>query len=76
METITFHIEARASPAWPVSSQDRRQPQTQLISTSLRLTEIREATDHDLQFIEMRYQQKLALMNLETLFADGQLDTM
>jgi hypothetical protein len=47
-----------------------------LISASLTLTEIREVTDDDLQLIEMRYQQMLALMNLETLFAEGQLNCM
>jgi len=40
------------------------------------LTEPSEATDIDLELIEMRYQQMLALMNLEDLFAEGQLDCM
>ncbi|MGD0504804.1 MAG: hypothetical protein ABSD02_18870 [Steroidobacteraceae bacterium] len=50
--------------------------QPQLISASLTLTEIRETTDDELQFIEIRYQQFVALMNLEPLFAEGQLDCM
>ena len=76
METLPSDPESRALPARPVSSQERRKVQPRVISASLRLTEIRETTDDDLQLIEMRYQQMLALMNLETLFADGQLDCM
>jgi hypothetical protein len=57
-------------------SQERRQIQPQLISASLTLTEIRETIDDELQFIEIRYQQFVALMNLEPLFAEGQLDCM
>jgi hypothetical protein len=33
-------------------------------------------TDSDVALIEMRYQQMLALKNLETLFAEGLLDCM
>jgi hypothetical protein len=47
-----------------------------LLSASLTLTEICEITDEDLQLIEMRYQRMLALMDLELLFANGQLDCM
>ncbi len=47
-----------------------------MLSASLTLTEFREITDEDLQLIEMRYQQMMALMDLELLFADGQLDCM
>jgi hypothetical protein len=47
-----------------------------LISASLTVTEIRESTDDELQFIEIRYQQFVALMNLEPLFAEGLLDGM
>jgi hypothetical protein len=47
-----------------------------LLSASLVLTEFREITDEALQLIEMRYQHMLALMDLELLFADGQLDCM
>jgi len=47
-----------------------------LISTSLKLTEIHDVTDEELELIDMRYQRALALMNLETLFAEGQLDCM
>jgi hypothetical protein len=38
------------------------------------LRERRGATDEEFELIEMRYQQALALMNLEDLFAEGQLD--
>jgi len=40
------------------------------------LRERRGATDEEFELIEMRYQQALALMNLEDLFAEGQLDCM
>jgi hypothetical protein len=76
METLPSDAESRASPGWFVSSQERRQPQPQLISTSLKLTEIHDVTDEELELIDMRYQRALALMNLETLFAEGQLDCM
>jgi hypothetical protein len=76
METLPSDAEARTSPAWSVSSQEQRQVQSQLISASLTLTELREVTGSDVELIEMRYQQMLALMNLETLFAEGQLDCM
>ncbi len=74
METPPVHPGFRALPAWPVSSQGRRQIQPQLVSASLTLTEIRETTEDELQFIEIRYRQFVALMNLEPLFAEGQLD--
>jgi hypothetical protein len=76
METLPSDSESQASPAWLVSSQERQKLQPQLISASLTLTEISDVTDSDFELIEMRYQQGLALMNLETLFAEGQLDCM
>jgi hypothetical protein len=36
----------------------------------------REITEDEMEFIEMRYRQALALKNIETLFAEGQLDCM
>jgi len=36
----------------------------------------RETTEEELELIELRYRQALALMNLEALFAEGQLDCM
>ncbi len=38
------------------------------------MTKHREATDDELELIEMRYQQALALNNLVDLFAEGLLD--
>ena len=76
METLPSDPESRASPGWFVSSQERRKLQPLLISASLTLKELPEVTDIDVELIEMRYQQMLALMNLEPLFADGQLDCM
>jgi hypothetical protein len=52
----------------------RRKLQPQKISTLLTLRERRGVTDEEFELIEMRYQQALALMNLEDLFAEGQLD--
>jgi hypothetical protein len=74
-----FHSSSESVPAplpWSVASQEQRERQPQLLSASLTLTEFREITDDDLQLIEMHYQQMLALMDLELLFADGQLDCM
>ncbi len=76
IETLPLHTEARALPAWPVSAQGRRELQPQEISTLLKLTRRREVTDEEVELIEMRHQQALALMNLEELFAEGQLDRM
>jgi hypothetical protein len=36
----------------------------------------RETTAEELELIEMRYRQALALISLEDLFAEGQLDCM
>ena len=76
METLSSDPESRTPPGWSGGSQEPRARQPQLLSASLTLTELREITDEDLQLIEMRYQQTLALMDLELLFADGQLDCM
>ena len=38
------------------------------------MTKHRQITDEELELIEMRYQQALSLLNLETLFAEGLLD--
>jgi hypothetical protein len=40
------------------------------------LAERRETSDEELELIEMRYQQMLAIEDLEDLFAEGQLDCM
>lgn len=76
METLSSDPESQTPPAWTVAAQEQRERQPQVLSASLTLTEISEITDEDLQLIEMRYQRMLALMDLEFLFADGQLDCM
>jgi hypothetical protein len=53
-----------------------RKLQPQEISTLLTLTERCGVTDEAFELIEMRYQTALALMNLQDLFAEGQLDCM
>ena len=40
------------------------------------VTQRREITDEELELIEMRYRQALALKNVEELFAEGQLGCM
>jgi len=76
METLPLYTEARALPAWSVSAQGRRELQPQEIATLLTLTKRRGVSDEEIELIEMRYQQALALKNLEELFAEGQLDCM
>jgi hypothetical protein len=70
-ECLETHLHARSE-----SAQDHREVQTRDISAPLVLTEPREFVDEGLELIEMRYQQALALMNLQDLFAEGQLDDM
>lgn len=76
METLPSDAEARSSPGWSMASQHRREVRSRAISVSLTLTEPSEVADSDLELIEMRYLQFLALANLEDLFAEGQLDCM
>ena len=68
MDTPPLHTEGSALPARAQSTQARLEIKSMDIST--RLTKRRETTDEELELIEMRYQQALALMNLEGLFAD------
>ncbi len=74
MVTLPLYTEPHPLPAWSASTQERQQHLPQEISTLLTLTARRETTDEEFELIEMRYQQALALMNLEDLFAEGQLD--
>jgi hypothetical protein len=74
METLPLHTESSALPARSQSTQARLEMKSMDISTLL--MKRRETTDEELELIEMRYQQALALMNLEGLFADGQLNCM
>ncbi|MGO8829368.1 MAG: hypothetical protein ACLQT5_08990 [Steroidobacteraceae bacterium] len=66
METLPSYTETRAPPAWSEAA----------ISALLTLTESRGRADEEIELIEMRYQQALALMNLEDLFAEGLLGCM
>lgn len=70
-ECLETHLHARSE-----SAQDRRELQPRDISAPLVLMGSREFVDEGLELIEMRYQQALALMNLQDLFAEGQLDGM
>jgi hypothetical protein len=71
MDTLPPYQAALAS-APSVSTQARLEIRTMKIST---LTNHGGATDDELELIEMRYQQALALKNLVDLFAEGQLDS-
>jgi hypothetical protein len=75
METLPGHLETHPHVR-SESAQDHRELQPRHISVPLALTEPREFVDEELELIEMRYQQALALMNLQDLFAEGQLDGM
>ena len=59
-----------------ISARDHRELQPRDISAPQVLREPREFIDEGMEFIEMRYQQAMALANLEDLFAEGQLDGM
>ena len=72
METLPSYKEALVSSARSVSTQVRLEIKSMEISTVM--TKCRETTDEELEFIEMRYQQALALVNLESLFAEGLLN--
>jgi hypothetical protein len=76
METLPSYTEAGTLSAWSVSMQGNRELQPREISSLLTSTKRRGCTDEEVELIEMRYQQALALMNLEDLFAEGQLDCM
>jgi len=75
METPPGRLETHPH-ARSESVQDHRELQPRHICVPLALTERREFVDEELELIEMRYQQALALMNLQDLFAEGQLDSM
>jgi hypothetical protein len=70
MESIPPHQGALNS-APSVSSHTRLEIRTMEIST---ITKPCEPTDDELELIEMRYQQALALNRLVILFAEGLLD--
>lgn len=72
METLASFNEAHALPARPVSTPARLEIKSMEISTVM--TKRGETTEEELEIIEMRYQQALALSNLEWLFAEGMLN--
>jgi hypothetical protein len=74
METLPVCTEVQPMPVKSESARKRRELQPEEISTRLSLTEPRKFTDEELELLEMRYQQALALMNLENIFAEGMLD--
>ncbi len=76
METLASHTEARTLPVLSASSQGHRELKPEEVSSFLTLTQHRGVTDEEIELIEMRYRQALALMSLENLFADGQLNCM
>jgi hypothetical protein len=61
METLHSHEEARTVPGRPISPE-----------VVIPLTGRLETYNEELELIEMRYQQSLALAGLEDLFAEGQ----
>jgi hypothetical protein len=72
METLPPYQEAHALPTRSVPTQARLAIHSREISTVM--TGRREVTDEELELIEMRYQQALAIQNLEPLFAEGLLN--
>jgi hypothetical protein len=62
--------QAALTSAHSVSPRARLEIRTMEISTMT----LYEAANDELELIEMRYQQALALNNLVTLFAEGLLD--
>ena len=71
METLPPYQAALTSSAPSVSTQARLEIRTMKIYT---MPKHGDTTDDELELIEMRYRQALALENLVELFADGQLD--
>jgi hypothetical protein len=77
MEALPPHQEPHALPTRSVPTQARLEIHSMEISTVMTervMRERREVTDEELELIEMRYQQALAIQNLEPLFAEGLLD--
>jgi len=72
METLSSFNEAQASTARPASTLAR------LNINSLEMSTVRkrhrETIDDESELIEVRYQQALAVLNLENLFAEGLLN--
>jgi hypothetical protein len=71
MTTLPLYANSGALPAPSILAHEHRELQSREISALL--TEQLEITDEEFEIIEMRYQQALARMNLESLFAEGLL---
>jgi hypothetical protein len=72
METPSPYNEARDLPGRSASTQAPLEIKSMEISTVI--TTRREITDEELELIEMRYRQALAVTKLEDLFTEGQLN--
>jgi hypothetical protein len=64
--------KAHALPARPVSAQARLEIKSMEISTLM--TKSGVTTDEEMELIEMRCRQALAVRNLEAIFAEGLLN--
>jgi hypothetical protein len=73
--TTVIHISARLTPT-SESAPERRELERPRVSILLTWAERCAVTDEELELIDMRYRQALALMNVEDLFAEGQLDSI
>jgi hypothetical protein len=74
MEMLPLYEAARTLPARAVATHARLEIKSLEISTGM--TKGPETTEEELELIDMRYQQALALLNLENLFAEGQLNCL
>jgi hypothetical protein len=72
METLPPYQEVHALPTRSVPTQERLKIKSMEISTVT--MKRRETADEELELIEIRYQQALAIQNLESLFAEGLLN--
>jgi hypothetical protein len=68
METQPTHHEARTSSARSAATQGR------LEIKAMEKTKRREISAEEFELIEMRYQQALAVLQLEELFTEGELN--
>ena len=66
-ERHALRLPSKSTPA---------RPEIISVETCSVMTQRREITDEELELIEMRYRQALALKNVEELFAEGQLGCM
>jgi len=73
MEALPSSTDSRISLAGFVAAKGHLKLRPQQIFGLL--AERRDTTDEELELIEMRYQQALALVNLQALFAEGYLDS-